>query len=412
MYKIVIKNTVTNQEYVYDNIEDINGGKKLYYNFNIDTSNLSDGEYKLTLFKGDDIVCTELLKVGDFNSDKIQYSKGANVFIDAKPEIELSKLIVNSSRDYIAEPNKGWNVVEGHFVYFFDCEKFGYKMHNLPYEYFYSNTGDAYKSDWWWGNEFVFLVDEVRDFENFFMNCPNLKEIAMTVYSATNMNNMIDSPENIVYLYLVGLGCSFSYAPYTNLYVDYDFFNWTLRELQEVWDKEETPVINLAKYLDYVDENAIAAAVNKGWLITGVNLFPEYIVNLNDQWRLSEETPNPDPEQFDGVYESFSNWNVDGGTADMRIEIENYSDFTIYIRSDAESSYDYVDVYELDKKYTGNVYATTQNKQNSGTDIGAYQKVTFNNIPTGKHTIYIRYKKDGSTHKGTDRGYVLIPKHQ
>ena len=85
MYKIVIKNTVTNQEYVYDNIEDINGGKKLYYNFNIDTSNLDDGEYKLTLFKGDDIVCTELLKVGDFNSDKIQYSKGANVYIDAKP---------------------------------------------------------------------------------------------------------------------------------------------------------------------------------------------------------------------------------------------------------------------------------------------------------------------------------------
>ena len=30
MYKIVIKNTVTNQEYVYDNIEDINGGKQLY----------------------------------------------------------------------------------------------------------------------------------------------------------------------------------------------------------------------------------------------------------------------------------------------------------------------------------------------------------------------------------------------
>ena len=104
MYKIVIKNTVTNQEYVYDNIEDINGGKKLYYNFNIDTSNLDDGEYKLTLFKGDDIVCTELLKVGDFNSDKIQYSKGANVFIDAKPtKIDVAATGIKLSHSTFSE---------------------------------------------------------------------------------------------------------------------------------------------------------------------------------------------------------------------------------------------------------------------------------------------------------------------
>lgn len=102
MYKIVIKNTVTNQEYVYDNIEDINGGKKLYYNFNIDTSNLSDGEYKLTLFKGDDIVCTELLKVGDFNSEKIQYSKGANVFIDAKPVYDITNITITANGEYTA----------------------------------------------------------------------------------------------------------------------------------------------------------------------------------------------------------------------------------------------------------------------------------------------------------------------
>lgn len=411
MYKIVIKNTVTNQEYVYDNIEDINGGKKLYYNFNIDTSNLSDGEYKLTLFKGDDIVCTELLKVGDFNSDKIQYSKGANVFIDAKPEIELIDEWFLGGGEWTAGTNRGWKKIKTFNE--IKCGLLNYKMHNLPYNEFEANPSYGPDPNNWWGEYSVFSTDDVTDFENFFVNCPNLKYISISADAATNMNNMIDTPENILLLTIWYLGCSFSYASYTNVdWFGVDNINYTLYSLQEVWDKEETPVINLAKYLTMVDENAIAAAVNKGWLITGVNLFPEYIVNLNDQWRLSEYIPNPDPEQFDGVYESFSNWNVNSGTADMRIEIENYSDFTIYIRSDAESSYDYVDVYELDKKYTGNVYATTQSKQNSGTNIGAYQKVTFTNIPYGKHTIYIRYKKDGSANNGTDRGYVLIPKHQ
>lgn len=409
MYKIVIKNTVTNQEYVYDNIEDINGGKKLYYNFNIDTSNLDDGEYKLTLFKGDDIVCTELLKVGDFNSDKIQYSKGANVYIDAKPEITLGALYISGGGIRKAKPNSGWNYVEAYNI--IDCELINYKMHNLPYDHFFSTQSSNTQ---WWGEYTSFDTYKVADFENFFVNCPNLIHIMLDVNSATNMNNMIDTPQNIRELYMTGLGCSFSYAPYTNIDIEFGLplINYTVRNVQEVWDKEETPVINLSKYLPMVDENAIAAAVNKGWLIVGVNLFPEYSVNLNDQWRLSEEIPNPDPEQFDGVYESFSNWNVNSGTADMRIEIEDYSDFTIYIRSDAESSYDYIDVYELDKEYTGNVYATTKSKQNSGTNIGAYQKVTFYNIPSGKHTIYIRYKKDGGANNGTDRGYVLIPKYQ
>lgn len=81
MYSIKIVNTVTKQEYTYNELSDLNGGKMLYYLFSIDTSNLDDGEYQLTLFNDDDIVCTELLKIGDYNSDKIQYSKGYNIYI-------------------------------------------------------------------------------------------------------------------------------------------------------------------------------------------------------------------------------------------------------------------------------------------------------------------------------------------
>lgn len=412
MYKIVIKNTVTNQEYAYDNIEDNNGGKKLYYNFNIDTSNLSDGEYKLTLFKGDDIVCTELLKVGDFNSDKIQYSKGSNVFIDAKPDIELISEDFLGGGRWTAGTNEGWKEIT--MFNEIKCGLLNYKMHNLPYEYF-EDAGGGYVSDTdkWWGEYSIFVTGDVTDFENFFVNCPNLKYISISADAATNMNNMIDTPENILDLMIWNLGCSFSYASYTNVdRFGVEKINYTLHNVQEVWDKENTPIINLAKYLTMVDENAIAAAVNKGWLIGGVNIFPEYIVNLNDQWRLSEEIPNPDTYSFDGVYESFSNWNVNSGTADMSIEIENKNEFTFYIRSYGEGGFDYIQVYELDKEYTGNVYATTKDKPNSNTDIGAYQQVRFTNIPSGKHTIYIRYRKDGSANSGTDRGYVLIPKYQ
>jgi hypothetical protein len=284
-------------------------------------------------------------------------------------------------------------------------------MHNLPYEKFEDSSGGfGPNPNKWWGEYSEFDTVEVTDFENFFVNCPNLKYIWLSADAATNMNNMVDTPENILDLMIWNLGCSFSYASYTNL-LNIDVINYTLYDVQEVWNREETPIINLSKYLTMVDENAIAAAVNKGWLIVGVNLLPEYSVNLNSQWRLSEEIPNPDTYAFDGVYESFSNWNIGGGTADMNIEIENYSDFTFYIRSNAETQWDYVDVYELDDEYTGGIYATTRGEQNSNTDIGAYQKVTFTNIPSGKHTIYIRYRKDGGINSGTDRGYVLIPKH-
>ena len=94
MYKIEIENNVTHQKYTYDNVEDKNNGKKLFYNFNINTSNLDDGEYTLSLYDGSNLITSELLKIGDFNNKSIQYSKGNNIYIDAKPEIDINKIDV------------------------------------------------------------------------------------------------------------------------------------------------------------------------------------------------------------------------------------------------------------------------------------------------------------------------------
>ena len=134
-----------------------------------------------------------------------------------------------------------------------------------------------------------------------------------------------------------------------------------------------------------------------------------YTILLNDAWRQSTSVSNPDSSLYDGVYESFSNYNVNSGVATMYIDITGYTEFSIYIRSDAESTYDYVTVSELDS--TTQKMSTSGN-QNSGTAISNYTKVTYTGIDGGSHRITVTYRKDGSVNKGADRGYLIIPKNQ
>jgi hypothetical protein len=167
---------------------------------------------------------------------------------------------------------------------------------------------------------------------------------------------------------------------------------------------------------------------NATWNVTGVHGIPSgwtveleavvgYTVNLNNQWRLSSNISNPNSSLYDGVYESYSNYNVNSGTATMTINITGYTSFSVYIRSYAESNYDYVMISQLDKTITGStsysssdVKAHTRGSQQSGTAISNYKLVEYTNIDGGNHTITIVYRKDSSSHSGDDRGYVLIPK--
>lgn len=147
-----------------------------------------------------------------------------------------------------------------------------------------------------------------------------------------------------------------------------------------------------------------------------------YEVDLNNQWRMSSSQSNPDTSLYDGVYESFSNHNIDEGKAKMYIKISGYDQFTIYIRSYAESSYDYtvalhvdqdVDVNSIDGwydfGYDSRVKASTQNNQSSNQSINGYIEVVYDNLNYEEHTICIIYGKDYSDSSGDDRGYVLIP---
>ena len=145
-----------------------------------------------------------------------------------------------------------------------------------------------------------------------------------------------------------------------------------------------------------------------------------YTVNLNGQWEATTTVPNPDSTLYDGVYRSSSNYNVDSGVATMYITIKDCSSFKMYIRSYAESIYDYVMVSQLDKTITGStsysdttlVKAHTRGNQQSGTAMSSYTLVEFTGITSGEHTITVVYRKDRSTYRGDDRGYVLIEKTQ
>ena len=156
--------------------------------------------------------------------------------------------------------------------------------------------------------------------------------------------------------------------------------------------------------------NNIEISSEKFYLISDIENICYYTVNLNSQWRKSSNVSNPNSTLYDGVYESYSNYNVHNSTATMTITISGYTTFTLYVRSNAESTYDYVTVSQLDNS-SSNKYSTS-GKQTSGTSLSSYTAVTFSGIGGGTHTITIKYRKDGSVSNGTDRGYVLIPKNQ
>lgn len=102
MYRIEIKNNVTNQVYTYDNLVDKNNGKKLFYNFSLDTSTLEPAEYTLSLYDGANLITSEILKIGDFNNKAIQYSKGNSIFIDAKPVYDITNITITANGEYTA----------------------------------------------------------------------------------------------------------------------------------------------------------------------------------------------------------------------------------------------------------------------------------------------------------------------
>ena len=114
------------------------------------------------------------------------------------------------------------------------------------------------------------------------------------------------------------------------------------------------------------------------------------------------------------VYMS-NNKGVNSSQAVMKLECIGYTELTIYIRSYAESSWDYTIASNANASAYPKAYndstakAHTSGIQKPGTTIGDYTAVTYTGLKDND-IIYIVFRKDGSGSRGDDRGYVLIPK--
>ena len=128
-------------------------------------------------------------------------------------------------------------------------------------------------------------------------------------------------------------------------------------------------------------------------------------------WVTADSTYNVD--RYD-VYMS-NNKGVDSSQAVMKLKCIGYTDLTLYIRSNAESSFDYTiasianaSTYPKDSS-SPDVKAHTSGKQSSGITRDDYTKVEYKGLKDND-IIYIVFRKDSSGERGDDRGYVLIPK--
>ena len=137
-------------------------------------------------------------------------------------------------------------------------------------------------------------------------------------------------------------------------------------------------------------------------------------------WKLSTQSRHSDMTTTT-YYMSDSNYNVNSGVSWMKISWNGLTELPILYGSYAESYYDYVQVWQMDREITDfsnkstssntstsqtSTYPllTTYNKQNSSAPNLSY---TFT-CDNGEHFVWVSYRKDGSSHSYEDRGYIGI----
>ena len=97
MYKLELVNKKTKEVTIFDDIVDINYGEKLFFNFEINATQLADGEYTLSLYEDGKLISTDTLCVGDFDVVGLQYKKGEAIYIETKLEAKTQDKSVEVS---------------------------------------------------------------------------------------------------------------------------------------------------------------------------------------------------------------------------------------------------------------------------------------------------------------------------
>lgn len=107
---MVLKIYNNENEYTFD-VPDINGGVKLFYRFEIPTNDIPDGKYNLQLLDGETVVYEDIIVIGQFKNQTIQYKRGDNIYInsplnakveDVSVEITTTETVIYPNEDFDA----------------------------------------------------------------------------------------------------------------------------------------------------------------------------------------------------------------------------------------------------------------------------------------------------------------------
>mgnify|MGYP005763788783 FL=1 len=170
----------------------------------------------------------------------------------------------------------------------------------------------------------------------------------------------------------------------------------------------------------YSNKNTVMKASSKGLDVMGKVTSNEgtiggFTINTNS---ISAGTPGSESGiELTSVsligYKS-NNQGIHSSYSVSKITINKATNLTIYIRSNAESSFDYtiasiVNASCYPTSYLHeNTFAHTRANQQSGASLSYYTKVEYYGLSEGDF-IYIVFRKDASASSNTDTGYVLVP---
>ena len=129
-------------------------------------------------------------------------------------------------------------------------------------------------------------------------------------------------------------------------------------------------------------------------------------VDLNNEWVSDTE------DNHYKYFKSNSNVGVNSSYSQCKVTWSNLTSITFKYMSSSEMNWDYLCVGYLDgEKFTSqpsdggsNVYLSTKGKTS-----GTYYEFTIN-CDEGEHHIWFCYRKNSSSNRGEDRGFIGVPK--
>lgn len=97
------------------NVDDLNRGEKLYYKFQFTTANVANGKYNMVLTDDDgNVIAEDVVCIGDFNAETIQYNRGENVYINSplNANLEDVRTITIDVPSYTVYPSEGYDAMK------------------------------------------------------------------------------------------------------------------------------------------------------------------------------------------------------------------------------------------------------------------------------------------------------------